>query len=96
MFQPLVSCELLIFGLFLLTSLHWFSVFTLFDGGEWKEQHLALVVTITIAGTVCCGMVVRDQATLFLVITPLVVDLTMLSCLVVDWIMPVVGQMKSG
>lgn len=85
-FQTLVSCEVMIFWLFLLTSLHWCRVFSLFGSGVWKEKHQGPVLTMTLAGILCCGMFVSDQAAVFLVITPLVVDLAMVSCLVVDWI----------
>lgn len=85
--QPLASCEVLIFDLFLLTSLHWYIAFSLFGGSAWKEKHMTSVGTITIAGTVLCATIVKDQAALFLVVTPLIMDLAMMGCWAVNWIM---------
>lgn len=42
------------------------------------------VGTITIAGTVCFGMVVKDQAALFLVVAPLITDLAMVCCWMIN------------
>lgn len=85
--QPFASCELLILELFLLISLHWYIIFSLFSRGGWKEKHRASVGTIAMAGTVCCGMFVKDQAALFLVVAPLITDLAMLGCWMVNWVM---------
>lgn len=85
--QPFASCELLILELFLLISLQWYIILSLFSRGGWKEKHRASVGTITMAGTVCCGMFVKDQAALFLVVAPLIIDLAMLGCWMVDWVM---------
>lgn len=83
--QPLASCEVLIFDLFLLTSLHWYIAFSLLGGNAWKEKHMTSVGTITIAGTVLGATIVKDQAALFLVVTPLIMDLAMMGCWAVDW-----------
>lgn len=44
------------------------------------------VGSITIIGTVCCGAAVRDQATLFLVVAPLIIDMAMIGCWILDWV----------
>lgn len=80
-----LSCEAMITEFFLLEVLFWHSVFSIFSRAE-QEQDLAVVGGVTIVGTLCTGIILRDPAALFLVATPLWACLATMGCFTVSWV----------
>lgn len=72
------SCDALIIQVFLVESLLWCSLVSMLSRAGQK-QYLG-VVGLTTIGTLCSSIVVRDPATLLLVVAPLWTDLAAAAC----------------
>lgn len=81
--QP-TSCEICLLLVALITCLHWSCVFTLFSQPRWKTQFLPQIITATLVTLLPLATLVRDPATVFLRLLPIVTDVYISACYILD------------
>lgn len=80
----LTSCEICLLLVALLTCLHWSCVFTLFSQPRWKNQFLPQIITATLITLLPLAALVREPATVFLRLLPIVTDVYISACYILD------------
>lgn len=81
--QP-TSCEICLLLVAFITCLHWRCVFTLFSQPRWKNQFLPQIITATLITLLPLATLVRDPATVFLRLLPIVTDVYITACYILD------------
>ncbi|CAF3637395.1 unnamed protein product, partial [Fusarium graminearum] len=86
--HPAFTCETLLFIICVAICLHWICVSLLFQSVPWREQYFSMVVYTAGGTTILATQVVKDSATVFLQVLPLVSDICVVVCLCLDCILP--------
>lgn len=86
--HPAFTCETLLFIICVAICLHWICVSLLFQSFRWRERYFPMVVYTAGGSTILATQVVKDSATVFLQVLPLVSDICVVVCLCLDCILP--------
>ncbi|KAL7933413.1 hypothetical protein V8C35DRAFT_304297 [Trichoderma chlorosporum] len=78
------SCEVCLLLVAIMTCLHWSCVFGLFSLPRWNDQFLHKVILATIITLLPLASIVRDPATVFLRLLPIVTDFYISACYIFD------------
>ncbi len=68
-----------------MVAIYWHCVIELFSQGRWRKRHLRWVSLAGLLSILAGTSVIRSPRGDFLVVLPVVLDLCMVSCLVVDF-----------
>ncbi|KAL3588387.1 hypothetical protein FPOAC2_10541 [Fusarium poae] len=86
--HPAFTCEALLATICVAICIQWTCVSLLFQQARWRERYFPMV-TYTVGGaTILAAHVVKDPATVFIQVLPLVSDICSIICLGLDCISP--------
>jgi uncharacterized membrane protein (DUF2068 family) len=78
------NCELFFVATIILMVLFWASAVSLFSKGKWRKKYYRWVFLAVISGTILASFLVHDAATLYILVTPSILDICIVGCRVID------------
>ncbi|PON22854.1 hypothetical protein TGAM01_v208334 [Trichoderma gamsii] len=79
-------CEICLLAVAVLTCLHWSCVFSLFCQRRWQDNFLPGTIVATFVTLLPIATFVQDQTWVFLGVLPIVIDVFIAACAVIDYI----------